>query len=332
MCTEPGVTEQTAGIDICGRGLAFYRQALMDGAAAGEAPECLVRSRLLRSLPGAPDVLFPVPPDVVSREFARPIEERVADSRRSLDALRSALGPVVVAYQEVQQQIQAPIRVLVGNPEISSALEEAVGNCKEELLTAQPGGGRSPALLAEALPRDLALSSRGVRQRTLYQHTVRSHGPTLSYIEQVSEAGAEIRTLNEVFDRMIVCDRSIAFVRNGPKERRASCIAVQHPGLVDYLVTIHQYMWDRAEPVRYAHAAQRPQLMTDRIRRDVIRLTVDGHTDAAIATRLGMSSRTVSSHIQQVAELLGSRSRAHLGFLVAQSGLLDEDTELPAQP
>ncbi|GAA3066680.1 hypothetical protein GCM10017562_36260 [Streptomyces roseofulvus] len=50
---------------------------------------------------------------------------------------------------------------------------------------------------------------------------------------------------------------------------------------------------------------------------------VDGYTDAAIASRLGMSPRTVAAHMKKASDLLGSNSRAQLAYLIAQAGLLD---------
>ena len=64
--------------------------------------------------------------------------------------------------------------------------------------------------------------------------------------------------------------------------------------------------------------------MTDEIQRTVLRLMVEGHTDAAIASRLGMSTRTVSTHIKKASDLLGGRSRAHVAYLLAQSDLLGD--------
>ena len=47
------------------------------------------------------------------------------------------------------------------------------------------------------------------------------------------------------------------------------------------------------------------------------------HTDAVIADRLGMNIRTARVHIAKLAATLGSGSRAQLGYLIGQSGILD---------
>jgi DNA-binding NarL/FixJ family response regulator len=58
---------------------------------------------------------------------------------------------------------------------------------------------------------------------------------------------------------------------------------------------------------------------------------VEGHVDEAIARRLGMNVRTCRAHIAKLAQALGSGSRAQLGYLIAQSGMLNSE-DAPAGP
>ncbi|MFG3228645.1 LuxR C-terminal-related transcriptional regulator [Kitasatospora sp. NPDC048194] len=321
MCRSQDSSTEMGTPQLCDTGLEFYRTALAEGGADGQAPECLLAMGLLRVLPGSDHRLAAVPPDLALTCLTRPLELAVLAQQERIAEVRTAFAAADHAYQDVMRQARLPIRLLAGE-EINPALEKAVAACAEELRTAQPGGGRSADHLADALPRDLALADRGVRQRTLYQHTVRSHGPTLAYIEQVTARGAQVRTLNEVFDRMIICDRSTVFIPAGA-DREAAAMLIELPPLVEYLIKIYELMWDRAEPVTYLEGHHRPPLLTDRTRQNVLRLMVNGYTDEAIASRLGMSTRTVSSHIQKASELLGSRSRGHLGYIIAREGVLD---------
>lgn len=57
----------------------------------------------------------------------------------------------------------------------------------------------------------------------------------------------------------------------------------------------------------------------------VIRLVVDGETDADIAEKLGMSLRTVKGHIQAMREKTGFRNRTELAVRVRESGLVIND-------
>ncbi|SCK25318.1 MULTISPECIES: helix-turn-helix transcriptional regulator [unclassified Streptomyces] len=316
-------------VRLCEEGLRRYREALEAGTVSGEVPGCLVRSGLLKRLPGGPGVVYvPVPPAIAESLLARHVERDIEERRKSLEVLHSSFLAAEAVYRKVQRRGELPIESLHGEEVIGEALRKAVASCREELLTAQPGGGRPPALLAEALPRDLALLRKGVRQRTLYQHSVRSHTPTLAYIEQVLAEGARVRTVDEIFERVIICDRTIAFIP-GTEERKSAALAVRHSGVIDFLTKMFDHAWERGEPVAITAERHRPDLLTSSVRRTVLRMVVSGHTDESIATRLGMSARTVSTHIRKVSEALGSRSRAELGYLLSQRRLLDEGGGLP---
>lgn len=75
----------------------------------------------------------------------------------------------------------------------------------------------------------------------------------------------------------------------------------------------------------YPQAVEPPALngITPR-QRAIAALLVEGHTDAVTAERLGMNIRTARVHIAKLAATLGSESRAQLGYLIGQSGILDQ--------
>ncbi|MER6194630.1 LuxR C-terminal-related transcriptional regulator [Streptomyces cyaneofuscatus] len=329
MASEPDKTSLSE-VRLSEEVLRRYREALEAGTISGDVPASLVRSGLVRPLPGRRDVYVPVPPGIAESLLARHVERDIEERRKSLEVLHSSFLAAEAVYRKAQRRAEPPIESLNGEEVIGEALRKAVGSCKEELLTAQPGGGRPPALLAEALPRDLALLRKGVRQRTLYQHSVRSHAPTLAYIEQVLAEGARVRTVDEIFERVIICDRAIAFIP-GTMERKSTALALRHPGVVEFLAKMFDHAWERAEPVAITVERHRPDLLTSSVRRTVLRLVVTGHTDESIASRLGMSARTVSTHIRKVSEALGSRSRAELGYLLSQRRLLEQGSALPGE-
>lgn len=67
-------------------------------------------------------------------------------------------------------------------------------------------------MLDDARASALSILSRGVHIRTIYQHTARNDLPTRSYVRDVTLEGAEIRTADEVIDRMIIYDKEVAFL------------------------------------------------------------------------------------------------------------------------
>lgn len=288
----------------------------------GETPGCLWELRLVVEDPRLPGSVMAVPPEAAAFSVLAPLEESIAEQQLSLRSARSVLAAFGEVYSEVRRQEQPPLTLLTGAPLINRMLEAAVDGCRAELLTAHPGGGRPAGVLSEAVERDVRLLSRGVRQRTLYQHTVRSHPTTLSYIERVTAAGAEVRTLAEVFERLIICDRETAFipVAENAAEGESAALQVRHPALVRFLARFFDNAWTRSVPVR-TESLRTPTIASD-IQRTILLGVVSGETDESIARRLGMSRRSVAEHIRKVSQRLESNSRAQLGYRLATSGLL----------
>ncbi|MGW2609417.1 LuxR C-terminal-related transcriptional regulator [Streptomyces mirabilis] len=298
-----------------------------------DVPDCLWKLSLVRECSDSPGSVELVPPEAAAYATLGPLEEELARRRQELLSAQATFAALSEAYADARGDRQVTVTLLTGSDLISSALEAAVSGCREELLTAQPGGGRAPHLLAEAMERDVRLLSRGVRQRTIYQHTVRSHQATMSYIEEITDAGAQVRTLTEVFERMIICDRKIAFIPVS-EERAVAALRVTHPGLVRFLAQFFENAWDRAVPfVPWAAPARSPEITSD-IQRAILRAIVSGETDDSIARRLGMSRRSVAEHVRKVSLQLASGSRAQLGYLLATSSILhpQEDAATATSP
>ncbi|WCD84989.1 hypothetical protein KPP03845_101312 [Streptomyces xanthophaeus] len=323
MCIKPDMCDDIQAPEICEKGLKFYARILKGHSIIQQPPECLTRLGLLRRT--ADNRLVAIQPGLAASGLLRPMEAAIDRQRHALDSVRASILRAEEVYRDSYREdgVQAA-RVISGADIISTTLASAVESCQEELLTAHPGGGRPQELLAKALDSDLPALRRGVRQRTIYQHTVRTHSPTLSYVEQISAAGAEVRTLDDVFDRIIVCDQRIAFVPDPGEQRSQTALAIEHPGLIRYLIKMFEHAWERATPLQYSPGAHRPPLLADEKRRAVLQLMVNGYTDEAIAGRLGMSVRTVATHVRKATEIFNSRSRAQLAYLIAKAGFLDE--------
>ncbi|MET8114517.1 LuxR C-terminal-related transcriptional regulator [Streptomyces prasinus] len=323
MCTRTDNGTEDLGIVICDDGLRYYADALLGRPATGECPACLLDLGLVQRLPDGS--LAPLPPRLAAMARLDQLEHVIEKRKTALATLRASITQAQEIYLDSYGKDESPlIRVVQGPEAISATLSTAVHACRQELLTAQPGGGRPQELLDKALDSDLDAIGRGVRQRTIYQHTIRSHQPTLTYAERITRAGGEVRTLDEVFDRLIVCDRKIAFIPDPGSERHETALTVEHPGVVRYLVGLFDHAWQRAQPLREFPSTRLPPLLTDEVRRTILRHMANGHTDEAIASRLGMSPRSVSNHMRWAAELFGSRSRAQLAYLIGKSGFLDD--------
>ncbi|MEI5098722.1 helix-turn-helix transcriptional regulator [Streptomyces sp. PmtG] len=327
MTTEPQRHPHTHGPDeLCEAGSALYARALREGRVPhqdADATPCLIDFGLLH--PDIEDMrwLRPTSPAVALPQLLRGIEDRIAQQRRREERLTAMFEPLLALDAHHTTGTENPdITVLEGFERINAAITRATADAREELRTVQPGGARSPEILADALPREQEFLSRGCRMRTLYQHTTRHSLPALAHYEQL-DGDVEVRTLNEVTERMVVMDHAVAFIP--ASKDRTVALEIRQPAIVDYLITTFERLWRLATPM-YPHAAQLPAEngVTTR-QRAIAELLIEGLTDTEIATRLGMNVRTAREHIAKLAAILGSNSRAQLGFLIGQSGMLNQN-------
>ncbi|MER7947577.1 helix-turn-helix transcriptional regulator [Streptomyces sp. NPDC096079] len=310
---------------LCDAGKLLYAAALRAGRIArseAEPTPCLIGLALLHPDPDDSQWLRPVPPSIALNKLIHPIEKEIQQRRQQAISLADTFEPFLSIHAPDPSATQA-ITVLEGLSLINAALDRVINECTEELLTIQPGSGRKPEVVQAGLRRVEPLLERGVRMRTLYQHTARHHSATMGYVERIGPYGLEVRTLEEIIDRLIVVDRKVAFIPARTDRRVA--LELRHEGLVQYLAGVFDQFWLHGVPweeeVPYSPSADG----IGGVQRSIAKLLVEGHVDEAIARRLGMNVRTCRAHIAKLAAALGSGSRAQLGYLIAQSGILERD-------
>ncbi|MFI2641439.1 LuxR C-terminal-related transcriptional regulator [Streptomyces sp. NPDC018610] len=320
-----GTQEHPHGADrLCDAGERVYSRAVRRGRVPrrdAEPVPCLLELALLHPDPDDMDFLVPTAPQEVMTRLLRGMYDEVSASHRRV-------GSAVAAYERyagLGRRLQVPattvegsaIRVLDGLSRIQAAMDEATEACRTEVLTVQPGGIRREHELSEGLHRALALRGRGVRMRDLYTHVARHGQGLLNYLELMGDT-VEARTLDEVIDRLILFDRTVAFIP--ANSDRTMALELRHPALVEYLVTVFERLWRLAIPL----TAPLPDTGIEGIshrERSIAALLAEGHQDAVIAERLGISVRTCRAHIARLSETLGAASRTQLGVRIAQAGL-----------
>jgi DNA-binding CsgD family transcriptional regulator/sugar-specific transcriptional regulator TrmB len=305
----------------------LYSRALREGRivrADAEPAPCLEQFGLLRDDTGAPGWLRPVAPAVALPRLLRTVEDDILRQRDRGQRIAAAFAPLIDLDAQRAAVPDSPmIRVLLGFQRINDAIAEAADASSREVLTVQPGGHRPPELLVSALGVEQRLLARGGRMRTLYQHPTRHSAPVLAHYERLS-GDVQVRTLDEVTERLVMLDRTVAFIP--ANQDRTVALEIRHPALITYLATTFERLWRLATPMFPYPADLGTEPATDGIttrQRTIATLLIEGHTDAVIAERLGMNIRTVRVHIAKLAATLGSDSRAQLGYLIGRSGILD---------
>lgn len=327
-----GTDEHPHGADrLCDAGDRVYSRAVRRGRVPrgdAEPVPCLLELALLHPDPDDMDWLVPTAPQEVMTRLLRGVYDEVSESHRRVGSAVAAFEWYAGLGRRIQASASATaaaslspegaaIRVLDGLSRIQAAMDEATEACLREVLTVQPGGIRREPELSEGLHRALALRSRGVRMRDLYTHVARHGQGLLNYLDLMGDA-VEARTLDEVVDRLILFDRKVAFIPANADHTMA--LELRHPALIDYFVTVFERLWRLAIPV----GAPLPDTGIEGIshrEQSIAALLAEGHQDAVIAERLGISVRTCRAHIARLSETLGAANRTQLGVRIAQVGL-----------
>jgi sugar-specific transcriptional regulator TrmB len=201
-----------------------------------------------------------------------------------------------------------------GHVHIRQRISQLVSDCRSEVLTAQPGH-RPADTLQVALAQDVQLLQRGCSLRTIYQPVALAEAPALAYAEEVTRHGSQIRILDEPFQRLIVFDRSVAVIAANDDNSTAAFIS--DPAALTFLIGAFERDWARADSTEAAAAlGQGPaRSIPDRVGR----LLARGLTQRAVATRLGLSERTVAAHISRLRDRYGAQTLFQLGWLMRGS-------------
>jgi DNA-binding CsgD family transcriptional regulator len=296
----------------------------------GRALDLLDALQLIRPV-DADGTFVPVSPDMAidsllgsRREQVFALEAELLRKRRELSDRQADVAAFAPAYQRgrIGQGESSLVEVLEDGRAVRALLGMMVNECKVELLACQPGGPRPEKTLVEILPRDLAMLSRGVAIRSLYQQTARFDPATISYVSAVSAAGSQIRTAIELPPRMILIDRMIAFL---PVQGiSGAAIVIRQESTVNFLRAVFDLVWSTAQPFLGPGAGNSTSSdALDETSIRIVQLLADGYTDKAIGAKLGMSERTVREYVRKIYDLLKVKSRFQAGAAAASRGLIN---------
>ncbi|WP_042416067.1 helix-turn-helix transcriptional regulator [Streptacidiphilus anmyonensis] len=320
--------------------VAIYMQALAEGEFLPESAaevtgltddgialcrDELLAHCLLQRVSGADDRLVPVNPELAATRLAQPLEETIRNYRTAVDGTRERLLQLMPAYlgRTISGPATGGLEIITDPAEVQLLINQAANKCSRDLMTVQPGGKRDPGTLQRTLPLDLSIAQRGVRFRMLYQHTTRTQLSMRSYVSAMVESGAEIRTVDQLPERMFIFDREVAFI---PKRSQANqppgAVVVREPVLTSFLCALFEQFWIASTPFLVEGPGY--QNVSDDLRRSLLELLAQGLKDEVVARRLGMSVRTCRRHISALMQELGAESRFEAGVRAAQLGLLKQ--------
>lgn len=285
-----------------------------------EAFALLQRLGLLTREPGK-ERWVALDPSTVQSRVVSPLTQEGVRLLGESSSWANAFAPLAQAWRRAPDTSQGPFTILHSGA-IDPFIAGLVAECEEEMLTAQPQAGRNAASLAAAAKRDVEMLERGCRLRTLYQHSARRSSATHAYVASVTERGAEVRTLDEFFNRMIVIDHRVAVIP-GKAEDLSTAVAVREPSVVNYLVDVFERAWERGRSFTNRETSLLKDIAAEQ-RAMTIRMLIEGHADPVSAKRLGVSPRTYAGYVADLKHEYEAETRFQLGYTMGQQGVSGE--------
>ena len=271
----------------------------------------------------------PEDPTSVQSRVVSPLSQEAAKLLSESSQWSSAFSNLSQSWRRApQSSARGPFTYLRSVELINSVLDQLLVECEEELLTAQPEAGRDPRFLAKAALRDIAVLERGITMRTLYQHSARRSSVTHKYVAAVTARGAEVRTLDEFFNRMIVVDRRVAVIPN--RNEVAVAVVVREPAVVAYLVDIFERSWERGRPFTNRDTSLLKDIAAEQ-RAMTMRMLIEGHSDPVSAKRLGVSPRTYAGYVADLKADYDAQTRFQLGYTMGRMGVSGQE-EIEDEP
>jgi hypothetical protein len=288
----------------------------LDIETAEATVEELEAMRLLRRDPDNPERFSAVSPMLAAQQVLAPMERVVTQGHEQVERLRLAFESLVPHYAEgTEHRKQAGIVEMIPDLcDVRAVLDDLALDCRSELLVARPGGARDVETLEDAWRRDESVLRRGVEIRTIYQHAARYSQQTIAYVERMTELDAQVRTLADGFNRMLIFDRKIGVI--DACDTAQAALLVYEPNLVDFMVADFEHAWSGADPFPTDFKRDWAKKISDELKQSIIAMLAQGLDDKAMARRLGVSERTCQRHVAQIMETLGARSRFQAGYLL----------------
>ncbi|MFC9328914.1 helix-turn-helix domain-containing protein [Kitasatospora sp. NPDC057015] len=265
---------------------------------------------------------------LVNRTSHRPARYRAAppelafevlalDRHRQIDQARLAAAEFGRIRRAAEPGLAAPIRVIQGEDVNTQRFLQTQLTASREVLMLD----RPPYLAEGIAPQhqlQLERMAQGVSYRTVYDRLSLAEPGQIERAHELSRGGEQARVYDGVPLKLLITDRSSALVPFALEDVRHSVVLDRSP-LLDGLVAVFEFLWERATPLWSLRAGDILDPMGERL----LGLAAAGYTDEVIARTTGLSKRTVERRMRQMMDRLGARTRFQAGLQAGRRGLID---------
>ncbi|MFD9893554.1 hypothetical protein ACFWY9_29775 [Amycolatopsis sp. NPDC059027] len=295
------------------------READMSPEHAAAALSRLEAARLVR--PADTDGRFrATSPEWAEAELLTPVLSELYAKQRFIEETRKTLQDLGNAYEQARNAESSgeDFTFLAPGEPTRIAVYRMAGECSSEFATTHLSG----TVLGDVLPGEMDMLRRGIGVRVIVQHSVLSKLAFRSYADKVTKAGAEVRSLPQLWFRLAMFDRRAVLASICPgDEPAAGAVLVRNPMVVARVHEMFEHQWETATS-EVAGADGRGEVASSELRTAIGEMLASGCTDEVSARRLGMSVRTYRRHVATLMNELGARTRFQAGLRAREAGLL----------
>jgi DNA-binding CsgD family transcriptional regulator len=283
---------------------------------------------LVTSVDGDPVRYAPTPPDV---GFA-PL---LLGGLEALDRARATVAQLTDEHRATTRRRDANqlVEVITGTNAIRQQLRHLQLSTRSEILWFCRAG--HVAMASSDNDEEFAMLARGIGYRVIYEQALLEEPGMIDNLMLGIRAGEVARATPSLPVRMAISDRSIALcplVPGGDGITEPTAALVRDSSLLTALLALFDSYWAASSPLHVAEGAGSdgagislvsPSDPTSAEERELLSLLVAGVSDKAIATRLGVSMRTVQRRISELMAQTGAQTRMQLAWQVARRGWLE---------
>lgn len=262
-------------------------------------------------------------PDVAADRLLLTAEEQVAKDRRRIAEARAELSTLTADYLEARRltSISGQIEVVPGLDNVRVAIDDLSGLSCRSIDTMAPGGGQRYEALEAALPLDLAALERGVRVRTMFQHSARTDPRTAEYADTLTQRGGHLRSAGTFPTRMIVYDEEAVLLPLHHTQTGAGAVIVRDRAVVTVFCAVFERHWQ--DGTDFGLLEQPDEGGPGELDLAVLRLLAAGKKDEVVARQIGMSLRSTRRLVAALMVRLGADSRFQAGARAVARGWID---------
>lgn len=233
------------------------------------------------------------------------------ERERELTRAHGALAELSDLYRRSAEQrsVADVVDVVIGDDAVRQRIAQLQAASTEQVRVLVL---HEIALLSgeDNIEEDRALA-RGVRYRVIVESAVLERPGFLAAAREMAQLGEEVRVLPTLPTRMFVADDQMALVPMHAQgaDQGFGALLIHPSGLLDLVISIFEQYWTAA--TEFLPIAATPT--AEEVDRDLLRLLLLGVTDAAAASQLGISLRTVQRRVADLMETAGVTTRMQLG-------------------